>query len=59
MFRFSKYIQRNSAHALADPKEVKTFYYDLVNTGAELGIRMPTMISFKKDIDNLKISSDY
>ena len=26
MFRFSKYIQRNSAHDLADPKEIKTFY---------------------------------
>ena len=56
MFRFSKYIKRNSAHALADPKEIKTFYYDLVNTGAELGINMPVMISFKKDIDNLKMS---
>jgi 2-dehydropantoate 2-reductase len=57
MFRFSKYIQRNSAHALADPKEIKTFYYDLVNTGADLGISMPTMIGFKKDIDNLGMPS--
>jgi ketopantoate reductase len=57
MFRFSKYIQRNSAHALADPREIKTFYYDLINTGEELGINMATMISFKKDIDNLKMSS--
>ena len=57
MFRFNKYFRRNSAHALADPKEIKTFYYDLINTGAELGVNMPVMISFKKDIDNLKMSS--
>src|ERR1019366_4784984 len=52
MFRFNKYIKRNSAHALADPKEIKTFYYDLINTGAELGVNMPVIISFKNDIDN-------
>lgn len=53
MFSFSKYIRRNSAHALADPKEIKAFYYDLINSGAELGISMPVMLGFKKDIDNL------
>jgi len=51
MFRFNKYIKRNSAHALADPKEIKTFFFDLVNTGAELGIDMPVMNSFRKVID--------
>jgi 2-dehydropantoate 2-reductase len=53
IFRLSKYIQRNSAHAMADPEEIKTFYYDLINTGSELGINMPVMISFKKYIDKL------
>ncbi|MFI5138717.1 MAG: ketopantoate reductase family protein [Sphingobacteriales bacterium] len=58
MFRFNKYVKRNSAHALADPKEIKTFYYDLINTGAELGIAMPVMASFKTDIDSLKMHPD-
>jgi hypothetical protein len=49
----SKYIQRNSAHALADPKEIKTFYYDLIGTGSSLGIDMPVMNSFKDIIENL------
>jgi 2-dehydropantoate 2-reductase len=49
----SKYIQRNSAHALADPKEIKTFYYDLIGAGERLGIKMPVMLSFKSMIDRL------
>lgn len=53
IFRFSKYIQRNSAHAMADPVEIKTFYYDLINTGSEFRINMPVMTSFKKVIDSL------
>ncbi len=54
IFRYSKYIQRNSAHAMADPREIKTFYYDLIKTGDDLGINMPVMKSFKEVIDNLK-----
>jgi ketopantoate reductase len=52
LINHSKYIQRCSAHALADPKEIKTFYYDLTGTGASLGISMPVMNSFKDIIDN-------
>jgi ketopantoate reductase len=51
LINHSKYIQRCSAHALADPKEIKTFYYDLTGTGATLGISMPVMNSFKDIID--------
>ncbi len=53
LINHSKYIQRNTAHALADPKEIKTFYYDLIGTGTSLGISMPVMNSFKNIIDNL------
>jgi len=53
LINHSKYIQRNSAHALADPKEIKTFYYDLIGTGSSLGIDMPVMNSFKDIIENL------
>ena len=51
LINHSKYIQRSSAHALADPKEIKTFYYDLIGTGTSLGISMPVMNSFKDLID--------
>jgi len=50
MFRFNKLVQRSSAHGLADPREVKTFYYDLVNSGQELGVPMPGMRWFEPDI---------
>jgi len=52
MFKYNEYVLRNSAHALSDPKEIKTFFYDLVNTGQELGVAMPVMNSFRQDIDN-------
>jgi 2-dehydropantoate 2-reductase len=52
-FRFSKYIQRNTAHALSDPKEIKTCYYDLVNSGAEYRIGMPELNSFQPVIDKI------
>jgi 2-dehydropantoate 2-reductase len=50
LFRFNKSVQRSSAHALADPLEIKTSYYDLLNTGRELGVDMPIMSSFENDI---------
>ena len=50
MFRFNKLVQRSSAHGLADPREVKTFYYDLLNTGQGLGVPMPAMAAFEPDI---------
>ena len=50
LFRFNKSVQRSSAHALADPQEIKMSYYALLNTGRELGVDMPTMSSFEKDI---------
>jgi 2-dehydropantoate 2-reductase len=50
MFRFNKLVQRSSAHGLGDPREVQTFYYDLLHTGRELGIPMPSMQSFEPDI---------
>jgi len=53
MFRFDKSVQRTSAHALADPLEVKTAYYDLLNTGRELGVAMPAMSSFEGDMIGL------
>jgi 2-dehydropantoate 2-reductase len=50
LFRFNKSVQRGSAHALADPLEIKTSCYDLLNTGRELGVDMPIMNSFENDI---------
>jgi 2-dehydropantoate 2-reductase len=53
MFRHNEYVRRNSVHALSDPQEIKTFYYDLLKTGEELGVPMPVMAGFRQDIDNL------
>jgi len=50
LFRYNKSVQRSSAHALADPQEIKISYYDLLNTGRELAVPMPTMSSFENDI---------
>lgn len=50
LFRFNKSVYRTSAHALGDPIEIKTSYYDLLNTGRELGVDMPVMSSFEDDI---------
>lgn len=57
MFRFNKSVQRTSAHALADPLEIKTAYYDLLNTGRELGVAMPVMSSFENDIARFAASN--
>jgi ketopantoate reductase len=50
MFRFNKLVQRSSAHGLGDPREVQTFYYDLLNTGRQLGQPMPAMSAFEPDL---------
>jgi ketopantoate reductase len=50
MFTHNEYVKRSSAHALANAREIKTFFYDLLNTGRELGVKMPVMSSFERDI---------
>jgi len=50
LFRFNQSVQRSSAHALADPQEIKMSFYDLLNTGRELGVDMPIMSNFESDI---------
>ena len=50
MFKHNKLVQRSSAHGLADAEEVKAFYYDLLNTGRQLGVDMPAMSAFESDI---------
>lgn len=57
MFRFNEYIKRSSAHALNDPLEIKTFYYDLLNTGLKLGVDMPAMSDFEPDIKRFLIKA--
>ncbi len=52
IFQLSEYVRRNTEHALADPRELHTFYYDLITTGRELGVAMPVMLEFKNDVDN-------
>ena len=52
MFTYNEYVKRNSVHALSDSKEIKTFYFDLISTGRELGVDMPNMNSFQQDMEN-------
>ena len=54
MFRYSEYAKRSSAHALADAREIKTFYFDLLNTGRELHVDMPVLVSFQPDIERFR-----
>ena len=51
MFRHNEYAKRSSAHALANAREIKTFFYDLLNTGHQLHVDMPIMTSFQPDIE--------
>jgi ketopantoate reductase len=51
MFRFNKFMQRSSAHALGDAQEIQAFFYDLLNTGCKLGVPMPAMSNFEPDIE--------
>jgi ketopantoate reductase len=50
LFYFNKSVYRTSLHALGDPREITTSYYDLLNTGRELGVPMPVMTSFENDM---------
>lgn len=50
LFRHDEYRKRCSAHAFGDPREVTTFYDDLISTGNKLGVSMPVMESFGEDI---------
>jgi 2-dehydropantoate 2-reductase len=57
MFRFNKMVQRGSLHALGDSCEVSAFYYDLLNTGRDLGVDMPAMSSFEPDIQAFTVAN--
>jgi hypothetical protein len=50
MFAHDEYRKRCSLHALADPEEVRTFYFDVVNSGHELHVPMPVLDSFREDM---------
>jgi 2-dehydropantoate 2-reductase len=52
MFSHDKYRRRCSLHALSDPQEVRTFYFDLLNSGQSLGVPMPVMESYLPDMEN-------
>jgi len=52
MFKSDEYQKRCSMHALSDPQEVRTFYFDLLNTGRSLGVAMPAMEDYQQDILN-------
>jgi hypothetical protein len=54
MFKFAlccnEFVMRCSLHALSDPVEIKTFYDDLTTTGKQMGVPMPVMDGYARDI---------
>jgi 2-dehydropantoate 2-reductase len=50
LFSHDEYRKRCSLHALADPQEVRTFYFDIVNSGHELHVPMPVLESYCEDM---------
>ena len=52
LVKYSEYQKRCSLHALADPQEVRTFYFDLLNSGHALGVNMPAMENYQTDMLN-------
>ena len=55
MFRTNKLVSRSSAHGLGDAQEVRTFFFDLLNTGRQMGLDMPAMSAFEPDIQKLSV----
>jgi len=53
MFAFSEWMKRTSAHALSDPREIRAFYYDLLDSATALGYAMPVFSSYRPFIDRL------
>jgi 2-dehydropantoate 2-reductase len=53
MFRFNKVVQRSSQHALDDAEEIRTFYYDLLHSGQQLGVSMPALSAFEDCIQGM------
>ena len=51
MLEHSEYHRRCMAHALDDPKETKTFYDNVLNTGRELNVKMLYFSKFQNDIE--------
>jgi 2-dehydropantoate 2-reductase len=57
MYRYNKYMQRCSAHALGDAEEIRVFFYDLLNTGRKLGAPMPTMSAYEPYIERFVLQA--
>lgn len=50
-FRYSEFMKRTSAHALADKAEVRAFYYDLLGTARDLGHPMPVFEAYRNAVE--------
>ena len=51
MFTFSEWAKRTSAHALSDPREVRAFYFDVLQTAESIGHPMPVFSSYRPVIE--------
>lgn len=55
MTHYSEFFKRTSSHAMGNPKEIKVFYYDLLNAGKAMGLEMSALCSFEPDIQELMV----
>jgi len=51
MFSFSEWAKRTSSHALNDPREVRAFYFDILEMSEALGFSMPVFTSYRSVIE--------
>jgi ketopantoate reductase len=57
LFKYNESVIRSSLHALGDPREIKESYDNLKYSGKKLGINMPVMDSFDKEMEKFAFSS--
>ena len=53
MFTFSEFVKRTSSHALGDPREIRTFYFDILGSARDLGHPMPLFEGYRDAIERL------
>jgi 2-dehydropantoate 2-reductase len=52
MFAHSEWTRRVSAHALSDPREIRAFYFDVLDLAKKMGYPMPVFASYEPVIES-------
>jgi ribose/xylose/arabinose/galactoside ABC-type transport system permease subunit len=54
MLRGPMSLKISGGHGSYAPDELRRIYYDVVETGQQLGVPMPTLLSFKQAVDEMR-----